>query len=71
MRPEIYQRADEIGQVWEHDIMPLLEDLFYGRRDLVGQYGLNSLRKHLANRGVPLEARTLRIELILLVPASC
>jgi hypothetical protein len=28
--------------------MPLLEDLFYGQRDLAEQYGLASLRKAIA-----------------------
>jgi hypothetical protein len=30
--------------------MPLLEDLFYGQRDLAGLYGLDSLRKAIARQ---------------------
>jgi 5-methylcytosine-specific restriction protein B len=55
MRPEIYQRDDGLERVWRHDIMPLLEDLFYGQRDLAEQYGLTRLRKALAAKSVPPE----------------
>jgi 5-methylcytosine-specific restriction protein B len=48
MRPEIYQRADGLDRVWQYDIMPLLEDLFYGQRNLAEQYGLASLRRAVA-----------------------
>lgn len=48
MRPEIYRREDGLERVWRHDIMPLLEDLFYGQRDLEERYGLASLRKVIA-----------------------
>jgi 5-methylcytosine-specific restriction protein B len=34
MDERIYQRADGFGRVWQYSIMPLLEDLFYGQRDL-------------------------------------
>jgi 5-methylcytosine-specific restriction protein B len=44
MRKEIYVRADGLERVWEHSIMPLLQDLFFGRTDLEEQYGLGSLR---------------------------
>ncbi|MHB1430531.1 MAG: McrB family protein [Streptosporangiaceae bacterium] len=45
MRRAIYERRDGLDRVWQHDIMPLLEDLLYGQRDLVGHYGLPSLRR--------------------------
>jgi 5-methylcytosine-specific restriction enzyme B len=45
MRKAIYERVDGLDRVWQHDIMPLLEDLFYGQRDLPERYGLASLRK--------------------------
>jgi 5-methylcytosine-specific restriction enzyme B len=45
MRREIYQRPEGLDRVWRYDIMPLLEDLFYGQRDLAEHYGLASLRK--------------------------
>jgi 5-methylcytosine-specific restriction protein B len=48
MKQEIYQRGDGLDQVWQYDIMPLLEDLFYGQRDLAELYGLPSLRKAIA-----------------------
>jgi len=34
--------------VWQYSIMPLLEDLFYGQRDLNELYGLPSLRDAIA-----------------------
>ena len=45
MKEEIYRRADGLDRVWRYDIMPLLEDLFYGQRDLAEQYGVPGLRK--------------------------
>jgi 5-methylcytosine-specific restriction protein B len=48
MDERIYRRADGLDRVWQHQIMPLLEDLFYGQRDLGEQYGLPSLRKAIA-----------------------
>ena len=45
MKPSIYERADGLERVWQYEIMPLLEDLFYGQRDLAAHYGLESLRK--------------------------
>ena len=45
---EIYRRADGLDRVWRYDIMPLLEDLFYGQRDLAEQYGVPGLRKAVA-----------------------
>jgi 5-methylcytosine-specific restriction protein B len=45
MKKAIYERADGLERVWQYEIMPLLEDLFYGQRDLAGQYGLAGLRK--------------------------
>ena len=35
-------------EFWQYSIMPLLEDLFYGQRDLAEHYGLPSLRKAIA-----------------------
>jgi len=48
MDTRIYQRDDGLDRVWQYSIMPLLEDLFYGQRDLEEQYGLSSLRKAIA-----------------------
>jgi len=45
MRKPIYQRPDGLDRVWQYEIMPLLEDLFYGQPDLHGKYGLESLRR--------------------------
>ncbi|WP_207400764.1 McrB family protein [Actinomadura roseirufa] len=44
MKPTIYTRPDGLDRVWEHSIMPLLEDLFFGVPDLEAQYGIASLR---------------------------
>jgi 5-methylcytosine-specific restriction protein B len=48
MDERIYQRGDGLDRVWQYSIMPLLEDLFYGQRDLGEHYGLPSLRKAIA-----------------------
>lgn len=48
MDERIYQRDDGLDRVWQYSIMPLLEDLFYGQRDLGEHYGLSSLRKAIA-----------------------
>ncbi len=48
MKEAIYRRGDGLDRVWRYDIMPLLEDLFYGQRDLTGHYGLPDLRKAIA-----------------------
>ena len=48
MDERIYQRDDGLDRVWQYSIMPLLEDLFYGQRDLAERYGLPSLRKAIA-----------------------
>ena len=53
MDERIYQREDGLDRVWQYSIMPLLEDLFYGQRDLGELYGLPSLRKAIA--AVPAE----------------
>jgi 5-methylcytosine-specific restriction enzyme B len=44
MKKAIYDRPDGIDRVWQYEIMPLLEDLFYGQSDLAERYGLGSLR---------------------------
>ena len=49
MKEAIYRRDDGLERVWQYDIMPLLEDLFYGQRDLAEHYGLPSLRKAIAS----------------------
>jgi 5-methylcytosine-specific restriction protein B len=49
MKKAIYDREDGLQRVWQYEIMPLLEDLFYGQRDLHEQYGLESLRKAIAS----------------------
>ena len=53
MKPSIYARPDGLERVWQYEIMPLLEDLFYGQRDLAEAYGLESLRKAVASTPVP------------------
>ena len=66
MDKRIYQRDDGLDRVWQYSIMPLLEDLFFGQRDLEEHYGLASLRKAIA----PPARRTVnRIELTELGPA--
>jgi len=55
MKPSIYARPDGLERVWQYEIMPLLEDLFYGQRDLTEAYGLESLRKAVASSPVPPE----------------
>jgi 5-methylcytosine-specific restriction enzyme B len=50
MDERIYQRDDGLDRVWQYSIMPLLEDLFYGQRDLDQHYGLPSLRKAITAR---------------------
>jgi 5-methylcytosine-specific restriction enzyme B len=45
MKDKIYARSDGLDRVWQYEIMPLLEDLFYGQQDLAEHYGLASLRK--------------------------
>jgi 5-methylcytosine-specific restriction enzyme B len=44
MDERIHRRAGGLERVWQYSIMPLLEDLFYGQRDLAERYGLASLR---------------------------
>ncbi len=48
MDERIYRRPDGLERVWQYQIMPLLEDLFYGQRDLAERYGLASLRQSIA-----------------------
>jgi 5-methylcytosine-specific restriction enzyme B len=55
MKEEIYRRADGLDRVWRYDIMPLLEDLFYGQHDLAEQYGVPGLRKAVAPAPPPPE----------------
>jgi 5-methylcytosine-specific restriction protein B len=45
---KIYQLKDGLDRLWQYEIMPLLEDLFYGQRDLDEFYGLSSLRTAIA-----------------------
>ena len=49
MKEEIYKRDDGLDRVWQYDILPLLEDFFYGQHDLVEHYGLASLRMAIAS----------------------
>jgi 5-methylcytosine-specific restriction protein B len=49
MKRAIYDRDDGLERAWQYEIMPLLEDLFYGQRDLHERYGLESLRKSIAS----------------------
>jgi 5-methylcytosine-specific restriction enzyme B len=51
MDKRIYAKPDGLEQVWQYQIMPLLEDLFYGQHDLAERYGLASLRKTIAVAG--------------------
>jgi 5-methylcytosine-specific restriction protein B len=55
MKEPIYQRPDGLDRVWQYEIMPLLEDLFYGQRDLADHYGLQSLRKAVSAEPAPPE----------------
>jgi 5-methylcytosine-specific restriction protein B len=48
MDERIYERGDGLERVWQCQIMPLLEDLFYGQRDLDDQHGLVGLCKAIA-----------------------
>jgi 5-methylcytosine-specific restriction protein B len=50
MKDSVYRREDGLERVWQYEIMPLLEDLFYGQRDLAELYGLDSLRKAIARQ---------------------
>ena len=44
--------APRLEQVWEHALKPLLEEHFYGTdRDIEGEFGLESLRRRLAEEG--------------------
>jgi 5-methylcytosine-specific restriction protein B len=51
MDERIYAKPDGLEQVWQYQIMPLLEDLFYGQHDLAERYGLTNLRKAIAVAG--------------------
>jgi len=53
MKLPVYARPDGLERVWQYEIMPLLEDLFYGQRDLAEAYGLESLRKAVASAPAP------------------
>ncbi len=51
--------APELELVWEHAIMPLLEEHYYGTgRDLEGDFGLSSLRRKLATEADAAAAET-------------
>ena len=51
MNEPIYRRDDGLERVWQYEIMPLLEDLFYGQRDLERALRpADSLRKAIAAR---------------------
>lgn len=51
MDERVYAKPDGLEQVWQYQIVPLLEDLFYGQHDLAERYGLTSLRKAVAAEG--------------------
>ena len=55
MKRSVYARSDGLERVWQYEIMPLLEDLFYGQRDLAEAYGLESLRKAVGSSPAPPE----------------
>jgi 5-methylcytosine-specific restriction protein B len=55
MKRSVYARSDGLERVWQYEIMPLLEDLFYGQRDLASHYGLESLRKAVTPAPAPPE----------------
>jgi hypothetical protein len=44
MKAAVHEQPEGLDRVWQYEILPLLEDLFYGQPDLVTQYGLNVLR---------------------------
>jgi 5-methylcytosine-specific restriction protein B len=45
MKASVHSHPAGLERVWQYEIMPLLEDLFYGQRDLDSRYGLAALRK--------------------------
>jgi 5-methylcytosine-specific restriction protein B len=55
MKKSVYSRPDGLERVWQYEIMPLLEDLFYGQRDLASHYGLDCLRKAVVSSPAPPE----------------
>lgn len=50
MKKSVHEREDGLERVWQYEIMPLLEDLLYGQRDLEERFGLASLRAAVATR---------------------
>jgi 5-methylcytosine-specific restriction protein B len=50
MKPEIYGRPAGLERAWETSIMPLLQELYYGRPEVLDRYRLPALRAALASR---------------------
>ncbi|MGH3321611.1 MAG: McrB family protein [Streptosporangiaceae bacterium] len=48
MRREIYEREHGLERVWRTDIMPLVEELYYGEEGIEERFGLDALRKVIA-----------------------
>jgi 5-methylcytosine-specific restriction enzyme B len=44
MNKSTYEQPDGLDQVWDYEIMPLLEDFLYGQPGLESRYGLAALR---------------------------
>lgn len=52
MRPEA-EDSDGLGRIWRYDILPLLEEHFYGQlttRDVASRFGLSTLQRRIATR---------------------
>jgi 5-methylcytosine-specific restriction protein B len=50
MKAAVHEQPGGLERVWQYEILPLLEDLFYGQPDLATQYGLDALRAALPPR---------------------
>jgi 5-methylcytosine-specific restriction protein B len=48
MKTSVHEQPEGLERVWQYEILPLLEDLFYGQPDLAARYGLDALRAALA-----------------------
>jgi 5-methylcytosine-specific restriction protein B len=44
MKAAVHEQPEGLERVWLYEILPLLEDLFYGQPDLATRYGLDALR---------------------------
>ncbi len=51
MRPSLDD--DQVNLIWEHSVLPYIEEQLYGERDRLKEFGLDALRKELGVGGVP------------------